>query len=120
MAEADKHGLRAALVQEFLSASVQNNERLTTFLPSDLHILPAKLSADARAEGFRNGFLGSKPCGQKWRGISVGKTIVNFVWEKNATEEPLPKLLMGSMDAGDFDDIDADAEDHGRVLRAER
>ena len=63
VAQAEMNDPSGTLLQEFLTATVQNHKRLTAFLASHFHVLPAKLSANAGAEGLGNRLLGREARG---------------------------------------------------------
>ena len=88
---------------------MQDNKRLAALLAADLHIQPPKLGADARAECFGDGFLGSKPRRQKGRRHLIGKAILDLVRMQNAVQESLPKLLVRGLNARHFDYVNARA-----------
>src|SRR5438552_16654551 len=110
MAEADEHGARASGLQQLLAGLVQDHEGLAAFFAPDFHVLPAEFGADAGAEGFGNSLLGRKARGQEWGGGFVRKTIADFIGVQDALEESLAESLVGSVNAGDFDDGNANAQ----------
>src|ERR1051326_5756698 len=112
VAEAEVKSRAAAPLEKLLAAVVQNDERLARFLAADFHVLPAELFANARAEGFGDGFLGREPGRQKRRRVPVREAIGDFRGPQNAVQKPLAEFPVGSGDACHFDDIDAGAQDH--------
>src|SRR5438270_6290030 len=77
MAETDEESAAPALLQQRLSALVQNHKRLAALFASYFHILPAKLRSDARPEGFRDRFLGCKTGRQKRTRHSVREAVAD-------------------------------------------
>ena len=112
VAQADEQLPGLARFKQFLSRAVQHHERLAGFLPADFHVLPAKLRADAGAERLGNRLLGREPRRDKRRGMPVRQAIRHFIRQQNPLPEPLAEFLQRRRDARDFDDVNADAQDH--------
>src|SRR4051812_47201524 len=89
----------------------------TAFLSTDFHIMPAELGADARAERFRYGFLRCESRRQKRPRFFVRQTIADLTRQQNAIHESLTKFFIGSFDAGNFDQINSDSENHSANVR---
>jgi len=102
----------AALFQKFLPIVMQNYKGLTALVMLHFHVLPAELTPNACAEGFGDSFLGGEPGREKRRGILVGQAIGNFIRSQYAFEKSLAESFMGSLDASDFNDVNASAENH--------
>ena len=113
VAQADKQSFRAAGLEQFFPLAVQDHERLAGFLAPDFHVLPAELRADAGAERLGNGLLGRESHGQERRGILVRETVGDFVRVQDAVHEPLAEFFVRRRDARHFDDVNANAENHG-------
>src|SRR5437660_6696717 len=91
---------------------MQNHKRFAALLTSYLHVVPAKLGANAGAERFRNGFLRCEPCGEKRGGHAMGKTIANLVRVQNAIQKSFTKALVRRLDSRHLDNINAHAQNH--------
>ena len=92
---------------------MQHHEWLAGFLAPDFHVLPAQLRADAGAERLGNGLLGREPHGQERRGILVRETVGDFVRMQDTVHEPPAEFFVRRCDARHFDDVNANAENHG-------
>ena len=100
-------------LEQFFSPAVQDHERLAGVLAPDFHVLPAQLRADAGAERLGNRLLGREPRRQERRGIFVRETVGDFVRVQDAVDKPLAEFFVRRGDARHFDDVNANAENHG-------
>lgn len=78
----------------------------------DLELSPGNAVLNAGAESFGSGLLGGKAGGKALGGGGFGAAIRDFLIGKHAAEEPLAKALDGPRNAGNFDQIDAGADEH--------
>ncbi len=99
----------AALLEKSFPAVMEDDERLAGFFAANLHVLPAKLRANAGAEGLGNRLFRGESRRQMWRGVSVRETIRDFVRPQDASQKTLTKLLVRRPDPSDFNDVDARA-----------
>ncbi len=97
------------LLQQLFPGRMQDYERFAAFLASDLHIVPAKLRADARAEGLGNGFLGRKTRRQERRRHAMRQAVADFVRVQNALQKSLAKPFVRGRDPRHFDDVNSNA-----------
>ena len=70
------------------------------------------MRADAGAERFGNRLLRREARRQKRRGRFVRQAIGDFVGMQDAFEKPFAEPLVRGLDAGHFDDVYAEAENH--------
>src|SRR6185295_6396707 len=95
---------------------MQNDERLPTLLTLDFHILPREVTANARAERFRDRLL-RRETGRDMRCRRlVQEAVADFVGAKNASEEAFPEPLEGAANPRHFNDVDAGAENHDKGI----
>lgn len=92
---------------------MQDHERLAGFLAADFHVAPAELRADAGAKRLGNRLFRRKPRGDERRGIFVRQAVSDFVREQKTVEKPLAEPLVRRLHPRDFDDVNADAKNHG-------
>src|SRR6266496_3256999 len=112
VAQADQHRSPTARLRQLLPRLVQDHERLAALLAPDLHILPAKLRADPRAECLRDGLLRREPRRQEWRRRFVRQAISDFVRMQNPIQKALAKAFVRSLNPRHLDNVNADAENH--------
>src|SRR5580765_5584736 len=112
VAETDEHNAAVSVFEQFEAFAMQHHVRFAAFFATHFEIMPAELRADASAERFRNGFLGGEARGEERRGNFVRETILDFVGQQNALEKSFAELFVRRRDASDFNDINANAEDH--------
>src|SRR5436190_6694143 len=112
MAQADQDGASLALLQELLAAPMEDHKGFTAFLPPHFHVVPAQLSADPGAKSLGNRLFGGKSRREEGCGNTVRQAIADLVRVQNPIEKPVAKPFVRGADAFDFDDIDAQAEDH--------
>jgi hypothetical protein len=68
--------------------------------------------ADAGAEGFGSGLLGSKTGGQTLGGVALAEAVCLFGGSVHAVEESGAETLYRLLDSGNFDQVNAAANDH--------
>ncbi len=113
VAQADVNDVTSPLRQEPRSGVMQHYERPAAFFAADLHVLPAKLASNPGAERFGDGLLRGEARGDVGRGELVREAILDFVRAQDALKKTVAKFLQRAGDAADFNDVDANAEDHG-------
>src|SRR4051812_1904295 len=109
MAKTEEDDAATALLQQLQPVAMQDDVRLAGIALRHFHVLPTELRADAGAERLGYGLLRGEARGQEWRRCLVGEAVGDFVRVQNALQEPLAELLMRSLDAGHFDNVDANA-----------
>jgi hypothetical protein len=114
VADADEQLPRLARFKKFFPLAVQDHKRLAGFLFANLHVLPAELRADARAERLGNGLLGREPRRKERRGILVCQAIRNLVRQQDPVHKLLAEFFKRRRDARHLDDVNAGAENHAR------
>ena len=112
MAEAEVQGAGVHLLEQKFAGVVEDDVGLAGFFAADFHVLPAKLAADAGAEGFGDGFLGGEASGEKGGRFLVGKAVRDFFGAEDALQKAFAEFFVRGANAFDFDDVNADAEDH--------
>jgi len=71
------------------------------------------LRADAGAERLGNRLLGREPRREERRGIFVREAVGDFVRVQDAVHKAIAKFFVRRRDARHFDDVNADAQNHG-------
>jgi hypothetical protein len=120
VAEADERMENAARSGEIGGGAVQEDVGLAGFFALYFDISPADLPPDAGAESLRDGFLRGEASAVVSGGKGHGGTVIALSLGEDAAQETLAESIDGGLDAGGFDDIDADAEDAGGGLRRGR
>lgn len=120
--EGEMDPVGSTLLHQLRAIPMQDYERFTTGFATDFDILPPKLSANARAEGFRNRLFRGEAGGEEGAGHAMGKTILDFFGVQDARDEPFAKFFVRRLDSANLDDVHASPKNHkyrNRVFGAE-
>lgn len=98
--------------KELFAFAVKDDVGLARLFAADFDIVPADARADAGAERFRNSFLGGETGSYKRCGVLVRQAVIEFATDENAQGKTFSEFFVGSTNSGDFDQVDAGAEDH--------
>jgi len=77
-----------------------------------LDIVPAAAGGEAGAEGLEGCFLGGEAGGEAQIAVGGGEAVIKLAVCEEAVEEALAPALARAADARNFDNVDADADDH--------
>jgi hypothetical protein len=112
MGQAEMDDAPASGFQKAGAAVMEANYRLAGGLTHDLDVLPSQLGSDPGAEGFADGFLGGKARGEGGHWVRLGEAIGELGLAQDASGETLAMSLPDLADATEFNDINAQAQNH--------
>ena len=113
VAQADVDQAEAFVLGKVSGSAMEADVGGSGGIPRDLKIDPIELWTDADAEGFGQGFLGSETCGiaAKGGGTSERVAVGDLAGSEDAVAEAVAVFGEAPFDAGDLDEVGADAVD---------
>lgn len=97
---------------DFGCAPMKTNRGSSPRLANYFNFQPVHALADACSQGFRAGFLCSESSGKALCRVALAQAIGLLGRGKYAIEEALPEALRGLLNALNFNQVDAAADDH--------
>src|SRR6266705_482732 len=104
--------LHPQLGGEFGGASREKNCWAPARFTADFDIAPGNAALPSCADGFEGGLFGGKAGRVSLDPVGLGIAVADFGGGEDALQKALAKALNGAPDAGDFDDVNAGADDH--------
>src|ERR1043165_2269393 len=81
-------------------------------LACDLDVAPTNAAAPSRAQGLHAGLFRSKTGSVSFESVGFGIAVLNFLFCKDAPQEPFPESLNRFGDARHFGNVNSRASDH--------
>ena len=112
MRDGDEYGLDTAVAGDFRGAAGEFYGGLAGVVGDDFDIVKGNSLDEACAEGFDDGFFSGPASGEADGDVTMLSSVLKFVWCEAAFAEVRAVSFQHGADAGDIDDIGADADDH--------
>ncbi len=110
--DGDMRPICAGLLEEFSRVIMEDERGCTRCLRDDFDILPREAARPTRAESFERGFFRGETRGIMLWGDDAAPVAVITLLRREDTLDETRRALERRLDATNFDDVDADGDDH--------